>query len=66
MSDCNDVYNSGTLPYFRCTDGAASFNLDPLFCESGDFRIDTASPCAPDNSNGCELIGAFGVVICNP
>lgn len=66
MSDCNDVYNSGTLPYFRCTDGAASFTLDPLFCGGGDFHIDTASPCAPDNSNGCELIGAFDVVVCNP
>lgn len=66
MSDCNDVYNSGTLPYLRCTDGAASFNLDPLFCGGTDFSIDTASPCAPANSNGCELIGAFNVVVCNP
>lgn len=66
MSDCNDVYNSGDLPYSGCTDGARSFDQDPLFCGGSDFSIDSASPCAPDNWNDCALIGAFDVVNCNP
>ena len=66
LSDCNDVYNSGALPYSGCTDGAKSFDQDPLFCGGSDFSIDSASPCAPANSNDCGLIGALNVVNCNP
>jgi hypothetical protein len=34
----------------------------PLFCdpEAGDFHLRPDSPCLPDNSGGCGLIGAFG------
>jgi hypothetical protein len=35
---------------------------DPVFCDSegGDFTVSVESPCLPENSNGCGLIGAFG------
>lgn len=65
-SDCNDVYNSGALPYSGCTGGAKSFDQDPLFCGGNDFSIEPTSPCSPDSSDGCGLIGAFDAVACNP
>jgi hypothetical protein len=36
--------------------------VDPEFCdaENGDFTVSVDSPCLPENSNGCGLIGAFG------
>jgi hypothetical protein len=35
---------------------------DPQFCdpESNDFTLMSGSPCLPENSNGCGLVGAFG------
>ena len=45
---------------------------DPLFCDpvNGEFTVDGASPCLPQNSNGCGLIGAHwqgcGVVSVDP
>jgi hypothetical protein len=49
------------------TDGftmdATSFVLDPLFCDaaSGDYTIQSDSPCAPPGVTGCGLVGAFPV-----
>jgi hypothetical protein len=36
--------------------------VDPEFCdgENGDFTVSATSPCLPENSSGCGLIGAFG------
>jgi len=47
-------------------DGATNFSLDPEFCDtaSGDFSIDVASPCAPENNGSGVLIGAGDVVVC--
>jgi hypothetical protein len=35
---------------------------DPLFCDPDmrDFTVSVESPCLPEHSNGCGLIGAFG------
>jgi hypothetical protein len=36
--------------------------IDPDFCdaENDDFTLSSASPCLPENSDGCGLIGALG------
>ncbi|MEZ4652744.1 MAG: right-handed parallel beta-helix repeat-containing protein [Candidatus Eisenbacteria bacterium] len=64
--ECNDVWSSGASEYAGWpdptgTDGNVS--ADPLFCDasSGDFSIDASSPCAPAQSDGCGLIGAYGI-----
>ncbi len=64
---CNDVWGPGGNHYVsECADNAGidgNFSADPLFCDAaaGDYRIDPASPCAPENSAGCGLIGALPV-----
>ena len=42
---------------------SGNMTADPMFCNrpGGDLTIDAASPCAPDNSSGCGLIGALDV-----
>ena len=42
--------------------GPTDFEADPFFCdpESGDFRLSGDSPCLPENSDDCGLIGARG------
>ncbi|MEZ5063887.1 MAG: right-handed parallel beta-helix repeat-containing protein [bacterium] len=36
--------------------------VDPLFCDPAtyDFTLESGSPCLPEHSNGCGLIGAYG------
>jgi hypothetical protein len=43
--------------------GGGNVFADPLFCSvpAGDYGLRAASPCAPAQSAGCELIGAFAV-----
>jgi hypothetical protein len=62
-SGCNDVFDSGTAPYGGCAAPATDFDRDPLFCDSdrGIYSISSASPCSPDSSGGCGLIGALPV-----
>jgi hypothetical protein len=40
-----------------------NFSADPLFCDlvGGDVGLSSDSPCAPEHSGGCDLIGALGV-----
>jgi hypothetical protein len=40
-----------------------NISLDPGFCNpaADNWGIDSGSPCAPENSGGCGLIGALGV-----
>lgn len=47
-------------------DGEGNFDLDPQFCDTalGNFSIDVASPCAPDNNGSGLLIGAKDAVVC--
>jgi hypothetical protein len=42
-------------------DAYGNITADPLFCDrsGGDFRIDPASPCTPDNNSCNTLMGAF-------
>lgn len=51
-----------------CAIGADNVVADPLFCapSSGDFHVDGRSPCAPENSLGCGVIGALPVGCANP
>jgi hypothetical protein len=58
--DCSDFWNNDVDIGPGCTVGPGVFYLDPMFCspDSGDFNIDSDSPCVdyPD----CGLIGALG------
>ena len=64
---CNDVWNNSRGNYYSCTPGAGDFSADPLFCDPGlgDYHINLNSPCAPANTGGCGLVGAFGIA-CGP
>ena len=64
---CSDLFGNSGGDWVGC---AATFfsengniSADPLFCniEDGDFALDRGSPCAPDNSGECGLIGALPV-----
>jgi hypothetical protein len=64
---CSDLFGNeggdwvGPISIEFGTEG--NLAADPQFCdiEQGDFRISETSPCAPDNSGGCGLIGLFEV-----
>jgi hypothetical protein len=68
---CNDAFGNADGDFARFCAGAAgvdgNVSLDPLFCdgESGNFQLARSSPCAPDNSNGCGLIGALPAALCS-
>lgn len=72
--------NSSTVADISCTTVQSGWALapdyeningnitaDPLFCDAaaGNFHLQWGSPCLPENSNGCDLIGAFGYGGCN-
>jgi hypothetical protein len=61
-SACNVFWQNegGDGVYFE--PGPTDREIDPLFCdpEAEDFTVDANSPCLPENSLGCGLIGAFG------
>ncbi len=63
---CSDVWANGLITGAPCTTptGDGNFAQDPAFCDSaaGDYTLSESSPCAPGNSGGCGLIGAFSVV----
>jgi hypothetical protein len=60
---CNDVWGSQNDDWVGCSPGIGGISEDPLFCDmaNDDFTIDAASPCAPEHSGGCDLIGALPV-----
>ena len=64
---CCDIYGNAGGDWVGCIEGLVGVDgnlcADPLFCgaESGDFSIDSTSPCAPANGPECGLIGALGV-----
>lgn len=66
---CTDIFGNDGGDWVDCVEGQNGINgnisADPLFCGGGypdhDFRLDERSPCAPDNSGGCGLIGAHDV-----
>jgi hypothetical protein len=65
--ECNDSWGNPGGDYYwfaggLCdTSGGNNRSLDPLFCNeaAGDYRLSTNSPCAPDHSVPCGLIGAL-------
>ncbi len=62
---CNDVFSNVGTNYSGVDDPTGSdgnISVDPQFCdmEAGDFNVGSLSPCAPENSGGCGLIGALG------
>ncbi len=67
---CNDFWDNAGDDAICGIDGGGNFSADPEFCApdpvaSGDFGIRSDSPCAPENSAGCGLVGAVPVA-CGP
>src|SRR4029434_2492055 len=60
---CTDVWGSGGNNTTACAPHPSNLSADPLFCNPTlfDFTLDENSPCAPDHSGGCGLIGALDV-----
>jgi predicted outer membrane repeat protein len=65
---CCDLFGNEGGDWVGCIAGllgtAGNISADPLFCDpqGGDFTLNAASPCAPENSPaGCGLIGALPV-----
>jgi hypothetical protein len=64
---CCDVYGNVGGDYVDCLSGQLglndNFTADPLFCDSSavNYRLQEASPCAPDNNLVCGLVGAHWV-----
>jgi hypothetical protein len=68
---CTDIYGNefgdwtGSIADQLGVNG--NISADPLFCDfqSRDLYLHSTSPCAPENSGGCGLIGLYGVA-CDP
>lgn len=62
VNDCNVFWSNpdGDIENFNY--GPNDRVVDPEFCdpESGDFSVNETSPCLPENSGPCGLIGALG------
>ena len=66
---CCDVYSNEHGDWVGCIADQHGLNgnirVDPLFCGMSNpgerYTLHADSPCAPDNSGGCGVIGAFGV-----
>lgn len=67
MLECTDIYGNALGDWVGLIAGQAGLNgnlgVDPCFCDpaTDDFTLDAASPCAPEHSGGCGLIGAHPV-----
>jgi hypothetical protein len=68
--ECNNIYNTDYRFGGNCTDQTGingNISVDPEFCgiiDSGNYYLQSDSPCAPGNhpdSLNCGLIGAFDV-----
>ncbi|MFH1276754.1 MAG: hypothetical protein ABIK65_00010 [Candidatus Eisenbacteria bacterium] len=66
---CNNAWSNSEYDYDglegTCDSAGVNGNIsaDPLFCnpDADDYSIASESPCAPENSGGCGLIGALPV-----
>ncbi|MFO7654335.1 MAG: S8 family serine peptidase [Candidatus Krumholzibacteriia bacterium] len=63
---CNDVFDNTGADWGGVADPTGSdgnIAADPRFCDVAgfDLRLESTSPCAPDQSGGCGLIGALDV-----
>ncbi|MFN8179079.1 MAG: right-handed parallel beta-helix repeat-containing protein [bacterium] len=67
VATCSDIYGNPGGDWTGCLAGmdtaGQNISKDPLLCDvaNGDLRLQSASPCAPPNDNGCGLFGALGV-----
>jgi|GEM_PF-6259214 len=61
LSECNVFWNN-TSDILGASLGPTDRVASPQFCDAlqGDYRVGSNSPCLPQNSNGCGLIGLFG------
>lgn len=57
---CSDIYGNRGGDSLFGIDKGGNFSADPLFCGAaiGNLTISAESPCAPENSGECGLIGA--------
>jgi hypothetical protein len=62
VSSCNVFWNNAGGNTSGFAMGPTDRVVDPLLCdpESGDLQLMDGSPCLPEHSKGCGLIGAFG------
>jgi len=67
---CNNSYGNPGGDYITISsqppyagDEYGNITADPLFCDraGGDFRLDPATPCAPDSNICNTLVGAFSI-----
>jgi hypothetical protein len=64
---CSDVYGNVDGDWVGCIASqlatSGNFSLDPVFCSraAGDYSLKAVSPCAPENSGTCGLVGALEV-----
>ncbi len=61
---CNDAWNNSGANYSGVADPTGTngnISADPQFCSAaeGNYSVAAGSPCHPDNSGGCGLIGAL-------
>ncbi len=61
---CNDVHGNAGSGWTGITDPTGTggnIAVDPLFCDAagGNFQLQSASACRPENSGACGLIGAL-------
>ncbi|MBK7188363.1 MAG: S8 family serine peptidase [bacterium] len=69
---CNDVFgnqNSGWTGIADPTGTGGNIAVDPLFCDAagGNFQLQTASLCRPENNGACGQIGALlGSCVASP
>ncbi len=59
---CNLFWSNPGGDYLGYVPSPTDLFVDPLFCdpETFDFHLESGSPCLPENSGECGLIGAFG------
>lgn len=68
---CTDLWGNAGGDWVDCVasqvDENGNFSMDPRFCrvDPGDFRLQSDSPCLPENSNSCDLVGALGLGDCS-
>ena len=63
---CTDVHANAGGDWRGCIMGQdgtnGNFSADPLFCQAGtDWHLCSDSPCAPEHSGACGLVGALPV-----
>ncbi len=66
-ASCTNVYGNAAGDWVGCLSGQEGSNgnilLDPIFCDyaNGDYGINSASPCAPDNNACAVLMGGMAI-----